>query len=74
MAGSKAKRPCMPMHRQARVTRGQAQPEGCALLSLALEIRKRAGSVLFTLESACPDFWQIFGKRLFRRKYCKREN
>ena len=50
------------MHRQARVTRGQAQPDGSAL-SLELEVRKRAGSMLFAIKSACPDFWQIFGKR-----------
>ena len=49
------------MHRQARVTRGQAQPDGSASLSLELEIRKRAGSLLFAIKSACPDFWQILG-------------
>jgi hypothetical protein len=63
----------MPMHGQARVTRGQAQPEGSALLSLALEIGKKAGSLLLAPKSACPDLRQIFGKRLFRRRYGKRE-
>ena len=25
--------------------------------------------MLFAIKSACPDFWQIFGERLFRRRY-----
>ena len=40
---------------------------------LWLEIRKRAGSVLSPPKSACPDFWQIFGKWLFQRRHGKRE-
>ena len=50
----------MPMHRQARGTRGQALPEGCALLSLALEIRKELGACSLQLNRLA----RIFGKFL----------
>lgn len=48
------------MHRQARGTRGKAQPEGCALLTLARRSEKELGACSLRLNRLA----RVFGKFL----------